>query len=96
MDGDVSKILWAYLRENCLPFDVEAEYGDADNLFEAGILDSAGVLAFVGFIEKVFDLTIPDEDLLPENFTSIRATTQYINSRLTKESLDKFLRPQDG
>lgn len=81
MDENISGILWEFLRENCLPRECDVVYGDDDNLFEAGIIDSAGVLAFVAFIESVFGLSIPDEDLLPENLKSVAAATRYIEAR---------------
>jgi acyl carrier protein len=81
MDENVSEVLWEFLRENCLPRQCDVVYGDDDNLFEAGIIDSAGVLAFVAFIEGVYGLSIPDEDLLPENFKSVATATRYIGAR---------------
>jgi acyl carrier protein len=81
MNHQIKEKLWEYLKENCLPHGSFAEYEDDDNLFETGILDSAGVIAFVCFIEEKFKLSIPDEDLLPDNFKSISAIAAYINVR---------------
>lgn len=72
--------LVAYLREECLPDTEHVELGLEDNLFEHGIVDSAGLISFICFMEKEFNLTIPDEDLLPENFVSIASTARYIRS----------------
>ena len=60
---------------------------DEDNLFNTGILDSAGLLHFVGFIEKKFELNIPDEDLIPEKFTSITSIASYIRSRIQEPAI---------
>ena len=73
--------LSAYICEVCLPTNSKAGPGYDENLFEAGIVDSAGLISFVCFIEKEFELTIPDEDLLPDNFVSIRSIADYIRSR---------------
>lgn len=54
---------------------------DSQNLFESGVLDSAGLVSFIGEIEDEFQVTVPDEDLLPENFQSIAAMAAYIRSR---------------
>jgi len=53
-------------------------YDDAENLFETGVIDSAGLISFVCFIEEEFDMTIPDEDLLPEHFMSISSIAAYV------------------
>jgi len=80
-DTAIEETLAAYLREECLPRNslVPVTYGQ--NLFEAGIVDSAGLISFIGFVESTFGLTVPDEDLLPENFVSLTAIANYIRTR---------------
>jgi acyl carrier protein len=80
-DTAIEETLAAYLREECLPRNslVRVTYGQ--NLFEAGIVDSAGLISFIGFVEVKFGLTVPDEDLLPENFVSLSAIANYIRAR---------------
>ncbi len=73
--------LHVVLRENCLPNGASVSIGDAENLFDAGILDSAALLFLVGVIEQDFGLTIPDEDLLPEHFSSVGAIAAYVRAR---------------
>jgi acyl carrier protein len=53
---------------------------DADNLIEEGIIDSLGITRLVDFLEKTFAIQIPDEDIVPENFESITALEQYLQS----------------
>lgn len=82
MDLEIESILIAFLRKNCLPQKKEITLRPEDNLFDTGILDSAGLLHFVGYIEKEFNIEIPDEDLIPEKFTSISSIADYIRSRI--------------
>jgi acyl carrier protein len=77
----IEDALRTYIREVYLPRDSNIELGDGENLFESGTMDSAGLISFVGVIEKDFNLSIPDEDLLPEHFMSIGAIAAYIRSR---------------
>lgn len=51
------------------------------SLLEAGVIDSTGVLELLSFIESEFDLVVPDEDLVPENFDSLDAIGRYIAER---------------
>jgi acyl carrier protein len=81
MNSEVEEILIGFLQKNCLPQKNESELRPEDNLFTSGILDSAGLLHFVGFIELEFKIEIPDEDLIPEKFTSISSIADYIRSR---------------
>ncbi len=81
MNREVETVLCAYIREQCLPQGTSVEFADTKNLFESGILDSAGLISFVGFIERKFNLEIPDEDLVPVHFVSIASIAEYIRSR---------------
>ena len=83
MDISIELILRDFLMKNCLPQNGEIEFGNDDNLFNTGIIDSAGLIYFVGYIEKKFNIEIPDEDLIPEKFISVNSITQYIESRIT-------------
>ncbi|MCX6142771.1 MAG: acyl carrier protein [Ignavibacteriales bacterium] len=83
MENDKSSIeatLAEYIREVCLPRNDGVNLKYDTNLFDAGIVDSAGLISFLCFIEKEFDVNIPDEDLVPENFVSIARIADYVCS----------------
>ena len=69
-----------YIRQECLPTNNKAGPGYDENLFDAGIVDSAGLISFICYIEEEFTITIPDEDLLPKYFVSINSIANYIRS----------------
>lgn len=52
-----------------------------DDLLNTGILNSLGILKLVSFIEDRFDIQIPDEDIVFENFQSIHSLSEYLESR---------------
>jgi len=79
-NGTVEATLAAYIRDECLSRNTTVDLAYGTNLFDAGIVDSAGLISFIAFIEKNFGLSIPDEDLLPENFVSITAIADYIRA----------------
>jgi acyl carrier protein len=79
---DIEKNLVAYIQKECLSKNSEFVPGFEDDLFDAGIVDSAGLISFLAYIEKEYHINIPDEDLIPENFKSISAITRYLNSRI--------------
>ena len=79
--NSIEDILSNYIMVNCLPKNYTT-YLDYDmNLFDAGILDSAGLISYLSFMEMEFHITIPDEDLLPENFSTINKITEYIRTQ---------------
>ena len=50
--------------------------------FETGVLDSLSLLDFVSFVEKHYDIDISGQDIVPENFGSLRTVTDYVLGRL--------------
>ena len=44
---------------------------DDDLLFEGGIIDSAGAVTLVFYLEDTFDISISEEELFPENFATV-------------------------
>jgi acyl carrier protein len=69
-----------FISENFI-LDGEDLSGDA-SLTRQGVLDSMGVLELIMFIEERFELKVPDEDTLPENFDSIDRIVAYLDGRL--------------
>ncbi len=78
--ASIEQKLFLYLRENFLPRTGRQELPYDQNLFESGIVDSAGLISFIAYMEQEFAVKIPDEDLLPENFLSITRIAGYIRS----------------
>lgn len=63
-------------------------FGDEDKLqnnesfFDSGIVDSTGILEIVGFLEDEFSIKIEDEELIPENFSSVDTLNKYLERKL--------------
>ena len=52
--------------------------GPDDSLLEKGLLDSLSILKTVTFCEEQFGIAIPDEDVLPDHFESVRAIAKLV------------------
>ena len=52
-----------------------------ESLFDAGVLDSFGLLEFITAIEEEFTMKISDDDLVPANFETISEIHAYVDSR---------------
>lgn len=46
-----------------------------------GLLDSLGIMRVVSFCEESFGIQIPDTEILPEHFETIRAIAELIASQ---------------
>jgi len=49
-----------------------------EDLLNTGIIDSLGILRLVSFIEEHFGIQVPDQDVVYENFNSIKVLTEYL------------------
>jgi acyl carrier protein len=52
-----------------------------DPLLENGILDSLGVLELVTYLEEEFNISLSDEELVPENFQTIACLTAFVQKK---------------
>jgi len=84
MEKEVNSIeerLSNYIVENCLPKNYSLQFDYGKNLFNAGIVDSAGLVTYICYIELEFNITIPEKDLLPENFATINTIASYVREQ---------------
>jgi acyl carrier protein len=56
----------------------EVDYDTCDTLIDDKILDSIDIVSLVAEISDTFDVAIPAEELLPENFNSAAALWELI------------------
>jgi acyl carrier protein len=79
MDSKQSIII-KYIQDNLLTGKVEIELSPEDDLLGSGLLDSMGVMRLVAFVEETFNIKIPPEDIVIENFMDVKAITNYVES----------------
>jgi len=70
-----------YIVENFLFSDNGYELIEDASFLEEGIVDSTGVLELVMFVEETFDVTVEDEEIVPENFDSVGQLAAYVRRK---------------
>jgi acyl carrier protein len=50
-------------------------------LLRNGLIDSLGILEVVTFIENEFGIRVTDEDLMPENFSSVKSIAAFVQTK---------------
>jgi acyl carrier protein len=68
-----------YLKKEVLR-NRNANIEENSDLVSEGILDSLGILQIVAFIELTFNIQIPDEDVVYENFHSLGSIVAYLET----------------
>ncbi len=77
---ETNQVLITYIQSE-LAKGRKAEIHPEDDLLSEGILDSLGILQLVSFIEETFDVEVDDEDVVLENFMTITALNDFIQSK---------------
>jgi acyl carrier protein len=71
----------AFIMENFL-FGNDQGLNDDTSFLDEGIIDSTGILELVSFLEEEFDISVEDEEILPENLDSITNVTAYLEKKM--------------
>ena len=82
MHEDFSNPVRKFISENFLFREDTGSLADDDSFLEAGIIDSTGVLELISFLEDTYKIEVTDEEMLPENFDSIRRIVAYLDRKV--------------
>jgi acyl carrier protein len=69
-----------FIVENFL-FGEEDQIELETDFFEKGIIDSTGVIELVSFLEETFEISIDDEELIPENLSSLKNIREFLQQK---------------
>lgn len=78
--SDIKKIIRAFIVENFLFGDDEG-FKDASSFMDEGIIDSTGILELIDFIEENCDISVEDEEMIPENLDSLNNVVAYVERK---------------
>ncbi len=59
-------------------------FEDSDSLVETGIIDSLGIQILLAFLEQTYSVHISDDELIPENFETIEAISEFVSRKISK------------
>ena len=77
----VSAKIGDYLSRNFLFSDRGFEYDDDASFLELGIIDSFGFMELLHWVEEEFGISVADDELIPDNFDSVRRLTSFISEK---------------
>lgn len=78
---DVKDKIKKYIAENFLFSSNGFNLDDDESFLEAGVVDSLGVVELVSFVEENYKISVPDDDIVPDNFDSVDNLAAYIARR---------------
>ena len=57
-------------------------FDDNTSFLDDGIVDSTGIIELVNFMEETYEISIEDEELIPENFDSINKVVSFVERKM--------------
>ncbi len=75
------EIIRNHIAKNILFNDKGYPYSDDASFVEEGIIDSMNVMELILFVVENFNLEVADEEIVPENFNSVRKMADYIRKK---------------
>jgi len=70
-----------FVIDNFLFGEGEAQFSNDDSFLEKGLVDSMGILTLVAFVQDKYAVTVPDEDLVPENWDSVKRIARFVQGK---------------
>ena len=61
-----------------LVYDDDKDFDENTNLIERGIIDSMSLVRLISFIEEQYSVQVQDEDIVPENFSTLTKIGSFI------------------
>jgi len=83
---DIKAEVKTYIVDNFLMGSGGEEIADDTSFLEQDLLDSTGVLELISFMEESYEITVDDEEMLPENLDSLNAIEAYVTKKRGEQS----------
>lgn len=75
------EIIRNHIAKNILFNDRGYPYPDEASFVEEGIIDSMNVMELILFVEEKFGVEVADEEIVPDNFNSVRRMADYVRRK---------------
>lgn len=73
-----------FIVENFL-FGDEGDIKDNTDLFKHSIIDSTGILELIAYLEVTYNITVQDNEIIQNNFSSIDAIDKFLQEKTQAE-----------
>ncbi len=81
---NMKKIVLDYVKKEYLEEDDDRELNEDTPLISGGIVDSFSMVSLKRFLEKKYNIQIPDADASPEAFDTVNSIVALVNRFLKK------------
>jgi acyl carrier protein len=75
--AEIANVIERFIRQEFRIIENGASLREA-HLFESGYVDSAGVVELIAFVESIFNISLDDEHVCSEEFTTINGIAAIV------------------
>lgn len=75
-----------FIAENFMYGQAPEELGNDTSFLDSGIIDSTGVMELIQFLEDEFEISVNDDEMVPENLDSVDRLCQYLEHKGVSQS----------
>ena len=76
----MSNLIIDYIQKELLSGAETIDLLPEDELLGSGLIDSLGIMKLIQFIETSYEVKIPPEDMVIENFITVEAIENYLQT----------------
>ena len=82
MASNIASTIESFIVEEIMMVSKETRIDLESSLIKSGIVDSLSLLRLISFLEEKFGIVIDDEDVVPENFDTIKIMESLVAEKL--------------
>lgn len=79
---DIKTRVRRFINENFVMGAKSVEFSDSDSFMDHHLVDSTGFLELVTFLEETYDISIEDQEMVPENLDSLESIERFLGTKL--------------
>ena len=58
--------------------EIDTPIGQEDELLSSGLIDSITIMKLIAHLEEAYEIKVPPQDMVIENFNTVVSITEYI------------------
>jgi len=70
-----------YVAENLLYVDEDFHFDNDTSFIGDGLIDSMGVMELLTYVQSVFDITVDQNEVTPDNFDSVNKLASFVRRK---------------
>ena len=77
----IKELIRNFVVETFLLGDTDTKFTDDESFLENGIVDSTGILELITYVEEKFNISIDEEEMIPDNLDSLNNLSNFIQKK---------------